>query len=433
MTDMVTASLFLLLLLALYLIGVPIGFSIGLTCLLLMFSPLVPYEPQLFVQGMIGGVDSFVILAVPLFLLTGTYMNMYGLTEVIFDFAAELVGPIKGGIAHVNVLASILFSGMTGAATADAAGLGTIEYKAMNQRGYRDGFSVAVTGGSSIIGPIIPPSIPIIFYGILSRQSIGALFIAGIIPGLLLGVSLLVLCTIYAHLHDYDRGEWWSISGLAKQFYRAVPALGTPALIIGGLLGGYFTATEAGAIAMFYTILIGQVFYGGVSAKKFYKVSYDGFVTTAALTFIIATASLYGFMIRRAQIPQTLSEAVTSLTTDPFLILLLIVFVLLLVGTMMEVLAAITILVPVFLPIITDAGIDPVHFGVIMVLTLMIGLLTPPFGIVLFILEKVTGVPLEKIMISIIPFYVPMLIVLLLIIIFPELVLALPRAFGLHY
>ena len=432
MIDLLVAFLFIGILLFLYLIGVPIAFSIVLTCLLLMLSPLIRYEPQLIVQGMIGGIDSFVILAIPLFLLTGMYMNMYHLTHIIFDFAAEVVGPIKGGIAHVNVVASILFSGMTGAATADAAGLGTIEYEAMNKRGYRDGFSVAVTGSSSIIGPIIPPSIPIIFYGILAQESIGALFIAGIIPGIMLGVILLLMCTIYAHLHNYERGEWWSATRFTKAFVRAAPALGTPVLIIGGLLTGYFTATEAGAVALFYTVFVGEVFYGGVSRKAFFETTYEGFVTTASLTFIIAAAALYGFMIRRAQIPRNLGEAIVGLSGEPLVILFLIVGVLLLVGLMMETLAAIAILVPIFLPIITEVGIDPLHFGIVMVLTLMIGLLTPPFGIILFILEKVTGVPLETIMKSILPFYVPLLVVLLLLILFPDLVLVLPRATGLY-
>ncbi len=429
--DMVLITLFIIVLLALYLVGIPVAFALGLTSLILMLTPMVSYSPELVAQTLVRGADSFVLLAIPLFLLTGLYMNSFGLTGIIFDFAEEMVGPVRGGIAHVNILASIMFSGMTGTAAADAAGLGAIEYEAMQDAGYEKGFSVAVTGSSSIIGPIIPPSVPLIIYGVLAQVSIGVLFIAGIVPGLIMGGTLLVLCTYYAHAHGYERGAWWSLPEIWESFKAAAPALGTPALIIGGLLGGLFTATEAGAVALFYTLFVGYVFYGGVENGDFLETAYEGAVTTAALTFIVASATLYGFLIRRAQLPDALAEAVIGVTSDPTALLLLITVVLLIVGLMMETIAAITILTPVFLPVIEAANIDPIHFGVVMILTLMIGLLTPPFGIILFILEKVTDVELERIMQSMVPFYIPLLLILLLVVVLPGLTLWLPEFVGL--
>lgn len=429
--ELMLAVLFIVLLLTLYLIGVPVAYALGLTGLLMMFVGLIPYNPEIIAQATISGIDSFTLLAIPLFLLTGLYMNTLGFTHVIFSFAKSIVGPIRGGVAHVNVIASILFSGMSGAAAADAAGLGAIEYEAMQEEGYQKGFSTGVTGASSIIGPIIPPSIPLIIYGVIAEVSIGALFIAGVLPGLIMGASLLVMCTYFARKHEYDRGPSWSRSRIWRDFRAAVPALGTPVLIIGGILGGFFTATEAGAVALFYTVIVGYLFYDGVAPRELVNTTYKGLVTTAALTFIVGVAEFYGFLVRRAQIPQILGEFVTGLTQEPLLVLLLMVAVLLVVGLMIETIAAITILTPVFIPITAQVGIDPVHFGIVMVLALMIGLLTPPFGIILFILERVTDATLEEIMKGMVPFYLPLCVCLGIVILVEDITLVLPRISGL--
>lgn len=431
MSDLVLFALFVLVLLGLYLFEIPVVYALGMTSLILMWTTSIPFEPLLVAQTMVSGSNSFVLLAIPLFLQTGLMMNSFGLTDVIFDFAGSIVGPIRGGIAHVNVIASIIFSGMTGTAAADAAGLGAIEYRAMRERGYDEGFSVAVTGSSSIIGPIIPPSVPLIIYGVIAQVSIGTLFIAGLVPGLIMGVGLMIMCSYYAHKRDYERGDWWSIGEIGRTFVRALPALGTPILIIGGILGGYFTATEAGAIALFYTLFIGYVFYESPSAREMLDIFKDGMTRTASLTFIVAAAALYGFLIRRAQLPEILANAVTSISSDPTVVLLLIASVLFLVGLMLETIAAITILTPVFLPVIEVTAISPIHFGVVMVITLMIGLLTPPFGVILFVLHAVTGVSLERIVRNMIPFYIPLIIVLLLSIFFPGIVMWLPETMGL--
>ncbi|MBV0926152.1 TRAP transporter large permease [Halomicroarcula limicola] len=431
MADIVLLTLFVGVLLGLYLFEIPVVYALGLTSLILMWTTSIPFEPLLVAQTMVSGSNSFVLLAIPLFLQTGLLMNALGLTDVIFDFAKAIVGPIRGGLAHVNIVASIIFSGMTGTAAADAAGLGAIEYQAMRDEGYEEGFSVAVTGSSSIIGPIIPPSVPLIIYGVIAQVSIGTLFIAGLVPGLIMGVGLMVLCTVYAHRRGYERGEWWNPGEIARTGYRALPALGTPLLIIGGILGGWFTATEAGAVALFYTLLIGTVFYDALSLEEVVDSFEDGMTRTASLTFIVAAAALYGFLIRRAQLPEVLANAVMNVSTDPLVVLLLIAGVLFIVGLMLETIAAITILTPVFLPIIEQTAISPIHFGVIMIITLMIGLLTPPFGVILFVLNAVTGVSLERITRNMVPFYVPLLIALILAIVFPGVVMWLPRTMGL--
>lgn len=431
MADLVLLGLFIGILLGLYLLEVPVVYALGLTSLILMLTPFIPYQPLLVAQTMVSGTNSFTLLAIPLFLQTGLLMNTMGLTDVIFDFAKSIVGPIRGGLAHVNIIASIIFSGMTGTAAADAAGLGAIEYRAMRNEGYDEGFSVAVTGSSSIIGPIIPPSVPLIIYGILARESIGTLFIAGVVPGLLMGVGLMALASYFAYKRDYTRGDWWQVSTIVRSFIRAVPALGTPVLIIGGILGGFFTATEAGAVALFYTLFVGYAFYGGFALTQLHETFENGMTQTASLTFIIAAATLYGFLIRRAQLPEVLAESITSLSSDPMVLLFLIAFVLFIVGLMIETIAAITILTPVFLPIVEQTAIDPIHFGIVMIMTLMIGLLTPPFGVVLFVLNSVTEVPFERITRSMVPFYVPLLLTLIVIIAFPSLVLWLPRTMGL--
>lgn len=431
MVELILLGLFITILLGLYILEVPVVYALGLTSLILMFTPFIPYQPLLVAQTMVSGTNSFTLLAIPLFLQTGLLMNTMGLTDVIFDFANAVVGPIRGGLAHVNIIASLIFSGMTGTAAADAAGLGAIEYRAMRDEGYDEGFSVAITGSSSIIGPIIPPSVPLIIYGILAQESIGSLFIAGIIPGLLMGGGLMALASYFAYKNGYPRGDWWALGDIGRTFVRALPALGTPILIIGGILGGLFTATEAGAIALFYTLFVGSVFYGGFSFSGLRDTFEDGMTQTASLTFIIAAATLYGFLIRRAQLPDILAEALTSLSSDPLVLLLLITAVLFIVGLMIETIAAITILTPVFLPIIEQTTIDPIHFGIVMIMTLMIGLLTPPFGVVLFVLQSVTGVPFEQIARSMVPFYLPLVLTVLVIILIPDLVLWLPRAMGL--
>jgi len=412
---------FIGLLLLLYLSGIPVAIAMGITSIIVGLSPLGA-RLNLGVIGnqMLHGVNSFTLLAIPFYVLLGRLMNRIGMTERIFRFANALVGQFRGGIAQVNVLASIIFSGMSGVAVADAAGLGRIEYKAMRDHGYEKDISIGVTGASTIIGPIIPPSVPIIIYALLAGESIGALFLAGVIPGLLLGLSLMVTIYLVVRHRGYAPAKGFNWKELKESFIEAFAAILTPMLILGGILSGFFTATEAGAVSVLYVVLLG-VWYGELSSKGLMQELRDSMVETFSLTFIIAVASLYGLVAVQLRLPILMIEGLTGVSENQSIILLMIVMLLLVVGTFMDTTAALTILIPVLMPVIDSVGIDPIHFGIITILTLMIGLLTPPFGVILFVLEKVTDATLEEIFKSIVLYYIPLLIVLVLVIFIPEL------------
>lgn len=421
--------LFLGSLLLLYALGVPVAVAMGTTVIIVMASPYGPgFDPSLLSNQLLFGLNSFTLLAIPFYLLLGRVMNRSGMTEEIFEFANALVGQFKGGIAYVNVVASMIFSGMSGLAVADAAGLGRVEYSAMREYDYDKDVALGITGGSSIIGPIIPPSVPIIIYGVLAEESIGALFLAGILPGVLLGLLLLVMVTFVAWRRGYTGTSTFSIRSLASEFGGAFAALLIPVLIVGGILSGYFTATEAGAITVVYVIVVGMVF-GDLTIPALLQEIRDATVETFALTFIVAVAAAYGLVALELRLPMLMADSITGFSDDTTVILLLLVLLFLVVGTFMETIAAITVLVPVLMPVVDIAGIDPIHFGIVMVLTLMIGLLTPPFGVILFVLEKVTDATLEEVMRSILPYYIPMVIVLLIIVLFPSTVTFIPEYF----
>ena len=421
--------LFLGTLLVLYAMGVPVAVAMGFTCIVVMISPYGPdVNFALISNQLLFGLNSFTLLAIPFYLLLGRLMNRSGMTEEIFDFANALVGQFRGGIAYVNVVASMIFSGMSGLAVADAAGLGRVEYSAMREYDYDKDISLGVTGASSIIGPIIPPSVPVIIYAVLAEESIGALFLGGIIPGILLGLLLMCLVFVIVRIEGYRQRTEFSLRELLSTFKRALAALLIPVFIIGGILSGYFTATEAGALTVVYVVAIGFAF-GTLTVSKLVNELQDAMVETFALTFIVAVAAAYGLVALQLRLPILMAEGITALTTDPTYVLLLLVVLLLVVGTFMETIAAITILVPVLMPVIELAGIDPLHFGIVMILTLMIGLLTPPFGVILFVLEKVTDATLEEVMTAVLPYYVPLVLVLLLIIFFPELVTYIPTRY----
>lgn len=418
--------LFLGTLLLLYGIGVPVAIAMGVTSIVVMVSPYGPaFRLETIANSLLFGLNTFSLLAIPFYLLLGRLMNRMGFTEHLFDFANALVGHLRGGIAQVNVVASMLFSGMSGLAVADASGLGRVEYTAMRSFGYDKDISIGVTGASTIIGPIIPPSVAVIIYGVLAEESIGALFLGGIIPGLLLGFFLMGWVYLIVRLKGMTETGNFELREVGRSFVRAFPALVIPVIIIGGILLGYFTATEAGAVTVLYTIVIGSLL-GEITLTGLFQEVRDSTIETFALTFIIGIAALYGLVAVQLRLPTLMVEALTALTEDPTLVLLLIVLLLLIVGTFMETIAAITILVPVLIPVLDVTGIDPIHFGIVMILTLMIGLLTPPFGIILFVLDKVTDVKLEAIMRYMVPYYIPPIIVLLLIVFFPDLVTYVP-------
>ena len=405
--------------------GVPIAISLAGSCLLYVL--LTGRVPDVVVMHrMINGVDSFPLLAIPFFILAGNLMNNGGITVRIFDFAKALMGWMRGGLGHVNVGASIVFSGMSGAAVADAGGLGTIEIKAMKDAGYDEEFSVGITAASSTIGPIIPPSLPMVIYGVMASVSVGQLFVAGLVPGLLMGLVLMVMITIISRRRGYTRDAVFSLPVLGHTFKRAFLSLLTPVIIVGGIMSGAFTPTEAAIAAVVYALVLGGVVYRSLTWRRLLKVSMETIETTAVILLIVAGASIFAWILTSNQVTQHVVNLLGPFADNPIATLIIINLVLILVGCFMETIAAITILVPVLLPVAITAGVDPVHFGVIMVLNLMIGLLTPPVGMVLYVLSRVSGISFEKCMRGTLPFLVPLVIALLLVTFIPAISLWLP-------
>lgn len=406
-------------------IGAPIFVALGGSSL--FYTSVLSTIPDFVVlHRMAGGVDSFPLIAVPFFILAGNLMNTAGITNRIYDFAIAAVGWLRGGLGHVNVVGSVIFAGMSGTAVADAGGLGTIEIKAMRDHGYHDEFAVGITAASSTIGPIIPPSLPMVIFGVMANVSIGQLFAAGFVPGLLMAGAMMIYVTWYARRHNIGRDQAFNLGVLGRSFIRAVPALLTPVIIIGGMTSGAFTPTEAAIAACAWALILGIFLYRSLNLRQFYRISMETIETTASVLIIVGAASLFGWVLTTTRITEQLTSGLLSITTNPLLLLLIINIILLIVGCFMETIAAISILVPIFLPAITKLGIDPVQFGVIMVLNLMIGLLTPPVGMVLFVLSRVAKLSFDRTVMAVLPFMVPLVGVLILISVFPALTLYLP-------
>lgn len=380
---------------------------------------------------MAGGIDSFPLLAVPFFILAGNLMNSAGITNRIYDFAVALAGWMRGGLAHVNIVGSVIFAGMSGTAIADAAGLGTIEIKAMKDHGYSTEFAVGVTAASSTLGPIFPPSLPFVIYGMMGNVSIGALFLGGILPGVVMTLCMMLYVTYCARKYNMGRDQKFQWLVLGSTFIAAFPALLTPAIIVGGMTFGWFTPTEAAIAACAWAMILGIFLYRSMSLKQFYKVTLDTIETTAGVLLIVAAASLFGWVLTTTQVTERATEALLSITDNRYVILLLANLLLLFVGCFLEPVASISILVPVLLPVIMKVGIDPVHFGVVMTLNLMIGLLHPPLGMVLFVLSRIAKLSLERTTMAILPWLIPLMMSLIAITVIPEITLFLPRLVGL--
>ena len=404
--------------------GVPVAVALGSASL--FYIVLDDFPPTVLIHTMINGVDSFPLLAVPFFILAGHLMNTAGITNKIFDFAKALVGWMHGGLGHVNVGASIIFAGMSGAAVADAGGLGTIEIKAMRDAGYDADFSVGITAASSTIGPIIPPSLPLVIYGVMASTSIGQLFAAGLIPGLLMAVSLMIMVAWYARKRNYPRDAKFQFSRLGTTFVAAFLPLLTPIIIIGGIVTGAFTPTESAVAAVAYSLFLGLVVYRTLSWKHLIRVSVDTIKTTSAILLIVASAAIFAWILTANQVADTLGLMLFEFTDSKVVILLIMTVLILAIGCFMETIAAITILVPMLLPIALKIGIDPVHLGIMLILNLMIGLLTPPVGMVLYVLSQVSGVSFERCVMATLPFLVPLVVVLMAIVFIPQLSMWLP-------
>jgi tripartite ATP-independent transporter DctM subunit len=406
-------------------IGSPVTVALGVGSLVFILMEGTPSVVVL--HRMVSGIDSFPLIAVPFFILAGHLMNSAGITTRIFGFAKALVGWMHGGLGHVNIGASIIFAGMSGAAVADAGGLGTIEIKAMRDAGYDDDFSVGITAASSTIGPIIPPSLPLVIYGVMASASIGELFAAGFIPGLLMGVALMIMVALYARKRRYPRDARFSLNRLWVSFKEAFLPLQTPTIIIGGILSGIFTPTESAIAAVVYALILGLFVYRSLTWRHILRVSMDTIETSAAILMIVASATIFAWILIDQQVAVMLGDALLGFSQNKTVILIIIMMVVLMIGCFMETIAAITILVPVLLPIAEKVGIDPVHLGIIVILNLMLGLLTPPVGMVLYVLSKVSGVKFEQCVMATAPFIVPLLIVLAMITFFPEIAMWLPN------
>jgi tripartite ATP-independent transporter DctM subunit len=421
----VLIALLFIVLFGLIIVGTPIGIALaGSSLVYIMLSGSVP--EVVVVHRMINGVDSFPLLAVPFFILAGNLMNTAGITSRIFDFAKALVGWMRGGLGHVNVGASVIFAGMSGAAVADAGGLGAIEIKAMKDAKYDADFAVGVTAASSTIGPIIPPSLPMVIYGVVAGASIGQLFAAGFVPGLLMALSLMIMIAYFARVRGYPRDQAFELRVLWHSFRAAFLSLMTPVIIVGGILFGVFTPTEAAIAACFYALVLGLLVYSTLTWRRFLRVSMDTIETTAVILFIVAGASIFAWILTSTRTAEQFASLILQISENPIVVLLLINLILIIVGCFLETVAAITILVPVLLPIAVHVGVDPVHFGVMMVLNLMIGLLTPPVGMVLYVLARVAKVPFERAMKATLPFLVPLVVVLMLVTFVPALTMWLP-------
>jgi tripartite ATP-independent transporter DctM subunit len=420
----------ILIFLLVLLTGVPV--FIALAGSSLFYTHVVAGIPDFVIlHRMVGGIDSFPLLAVPFFILAGNLMNSAGITNRIYDFAVASVGWMRGGLAHVNIMGSVIFAGMSGTAIADAAGLGTIEIKAMKDHGYSTEFSVGVTAASATLGPIIPPSLPFVIYGMMANVSIGALFLGGFIPGAVLTVFMMLYVTYCARRYGMGRDQAFAWRTLGTTFVAAVPPLLTPVIIIGGMTFGWFTPTEAAAAACAWAMILGFILYRSLDFRRFYKVTMDTIETTAAVLLIVGAASLFGWVLTTTRVAEHAAEALLALTTNRYIILLLINVLLLVVGCFLEPIASISILVPILMPVITKVGIDPVHFGVMMTLNLMIGLLHPPLGMVLFVLARISKMSVERTTMAILPWLIPLLAALVAITVLPELTLWLPRQAGL--
>jgi tripartite ATP-independent transporter DctM subunit len=409
-------------------VGLPIAFSMGATTMVAVaFKRGIWDIPHtMMAQRMVYGVNSFPLLAIPFFLLVGRLMNIGGITDRIYTFCSVLIGHVRGGLAHVNIMGSMIFAGMTGSAVSDAVGLGQMEIKAMTDQGYDRKFAAATTAASATIGPIIPPSIPMVLYGVLGNVSVGALFIGGIIPGVMMGIFMMIVVSVVAKRRGFPMQKRATVGQIVRGSYRAALPLLSPIILIGGIWSGIFTPTEASVVAVLYSILLGLVIYREMDFSGLLRMFREALDDTSILLFIIAAASVYGWFIARYQISASIVEQMLSFSKDPLVFLFIVNLLLLVVGCIMESLAAINILTPILLPVAVTLGIDPVHFGLVMVLNLMIGLITPPVGMVLYAVQRVAGIPFEDLVKAVAIYYIPLLLVLFLITVYAPLVTWLP-------
>ncbi|SDK08083.1 TRAP transporter large permease [Aliiruegeria lutimaris] len=411
-------------------IGTPVAYSILVAAIVYLFTAgqSIGIAGKLLMDGLY---QSFILLAVPLFIVAANIMNAGTISDRLLRFCIGLVGRFRGGLGHVNVVASLIFSGMSGSAVADAAGIGKIIIDMMVKSGhYTRGYAAAITAASATIGPIIPPSIPMVLYALVSNTSIGYLFLGGILPGLLMGVVLMAMNYFISSRREFGMEEPVPLKDLPSLTVTAFPALLMPAILLYGIYGGVTTPTEAAAVAAFYALVLAAFFYRALSIKAFYRILVESARSSAAVGLVIGGALILNFIVASENIPNMVAGALVGLDVPPVLFLIGVNILILLLGCVLDATTIILVIIPLFLPSCRELGIDLVHFGVVAVVNCMIGLITPPYGILLFVINAVTHIPLGEIIREVIPFLVVLILALLILILVPDVVLFLPQQLG---
>jgi tripartite ATP-independent transporter DctM subunit len=416
-------------LILLLLLRVPVAFSLLIPSLLYIFmDPSLNFGVA--IQRSVAGVNTFPLLAVPLFMMLGNVANASGVADRIYDAATAIIGHVRGSLGYVNVLTSFMFAWMSGAAIADTSAMGRVQVPAMVKRGYPKGFSLGITAGSSLVSPILPPSIPAVIYAVTAGVSVGGLFLAGIGPAIVL---VLVLCAaVWFSMRKRNdlKLERAPIKTQVVQSLKALPGLGTAVIILGGILGGVFTPTEAAGIAVAYMLFLTFV-YRRLTRENLSRIFRDTTITAGSILLIVTAASLFGWVLARERVPQLAAEFFLGVTDNPWVFLILLNILLLIIGAVLEPTAAILIIVPVLTPVALAFGLDPLHVGMVIIFNLLLGLVTPPVGLVIFVLSSVTDVPVKDVIRGILPVYVPLLLTLLLLTFVPAISTFLPSLFGL--
>lgn len=405
--------------------GLPLYVNMGITAFVFVF--MNGFREITVIQRIAMAANSFTLLAAPFFILMGGIMNSSGITKRLFGFANTLVGHLPGGLGHANILASVLFAGMSGSAVADAGGLGSVEIQAMRDAGYDDDFSCAVTAASSVIGPIIPPSLPMVIIAVAAEASTGRLFLGGVLPGILMAGTLMVMVVFYSKKRNYPRNPRPTFKVIWKSFREAFLAILAPVILFGGIVGGIFTPTEAAVVAAAYSLIIGAFVYREFSLKDLPRVIIETIESNGVVLALVMTANVFGWVLSVSQVPQAMSQLLMSISSSKIVILLIVNVFLLFVGMFMEATAAILILSPILIPVMTAVGVPLTQACLVMVLNLMVGVITPPVGVVLYVTSNVAKVPFERVMKATMPFLIPLAITLLLVTYVPALTTFIPN------
>jgi len=412
--------------LTLFVLGFPVVLAIGIPCIVYMFANGLPID--LVAQRTLYALDSFPLVAVPVFLFVGSLMNSAGISRYIYKFADTAVGRLPGGLAQVNIFGSLIFAGMSGSALADIGGLGRIEIDAMRRKGFSSPFAAAVTSSSAIVGPIFPPSIPLIIYGTVTGVSVIQLLLGGILPGLLCVLMLMLMTGWLAVRRDYPRTERWPTRGeLWRDLKPAFPAIVAPVILIAGMLVGFFTPTEIASVTVLYAMLISSLFYRELTWKGVLDAAFETIRASAGILLIVAVAALFGWILSVEQVPQQLTGMMLAISTNPYVLLMMVNVLLIVVGMFLDSTTAILVIAPIIAKPLVAAGVDPVHLGMVVVFNLMIGLLTPPMGLALFLVADIAKVTMKEVLKEMMPYYVPLAATLLLITYIPSLTTWIPR------